>query len=201
MRRRCTGVILAGGSASRMGGAAKGLLEIGGRRLVDRVADALRPVTDDLILAGGPAGPHGPLPAVRVVPDEHPGRGPMAGLASALEASGGDILACAWDMPFIPSRLLAALRVAGEEGLEAVLPLDHEGRWQPLCAWYAPGALPAFTRALQAGSRASIESALEGRAVRLLDASTVAQFGDPAMIFLSVNTPADLAWARSRLPE
>ena len=38
--RRCTGAILAGGRAVRMGGKPKGLELVGGRRILDRVADA-----------------------------------------------------------------------------------------------------------------------------------------------------------------
>ncbi|NUS97800.1 MAG: NTP transferase domain-containing protein, partial [Gemmatimonadaceae bacterium] len=37
-----TGAILAGGRASRLGGRAKGLEVVSGRRMVDRVHDALR---------------------------------------------------------------------------------------------------------------------------------------------------------------
>ena len=37
----CTGAILAGGLGTRLGGARKGLLTVGGRRILDRVAEAL----------------------------------------------------------------------------------------------------------------------------------------------------------------
>src|SRR5262249_13595688 len=39
------GAILAGGQASRLGGRPKGLIEIGGRRMLDRIADLLTEVT------------------------------------------------------------------------------------------------------------------------------------------------------------
>ena len=38
---RVQGAVLAGGGATRMGGVPKGLLEVGGRRVLDRVIDAL----------------------------------------------------------------------------------------------------------------------------------------------------------------
>ena len=44
----CTGVILAGGAASRFGGLPKGLERVDGRRIIDRVASALREGSDDL---------------------------------------------------------------------------------------------------------------------------------------------------------
>ncbi|PYO56559.1 MAG: hypothetical protein DMD83_13790, partial [Candidatus Rokuibacteriota bacterium] len=39
---RVTGVIQAGGKSTRMGGRPKALMELGGRRIIDRVADVVR---------------------------------------------------------------------------------------------------------------------------------------------------------------
>ena len=50
MLSRCTGVILAGGANVRFGGARKGLVDVDGCRVVDRVFDAVRPATDELLL-------------------------------------------------------------------------------------------------------------------------------------------------------
>ena len=47
------GAILAGGSGTRMGGQAKGLLEIRQRRTVEWVADAIAPLVEDLVMVGG----------------------------------------------------------------------------------------------------------------------------------------------------
>ena len=47
---RITGVIQAGGRSTRMGGRPKALLELGGRRIIDRVAHVVRQVADDLLL-------------------------------------------------------------------------------------------------------------------------------------------------------
>ncbi|MEY4608770.1 MAG: MobA-like transferase domain, partial [Gemmatimonadota bacterium] len=41
----CTGVILAGGGATRFGGRPKGLEVVAGERIIDRVARGLRMVT------------------------------------------------------------------------------------------------------------------------------------------------------------
>ena len=47
---RCAGAILAGGGGTRLGAALKGLLEVGGERIVDRFARALAGAADDLLL-------------------------------------------------------------------------------------------------------------------------------------------------------
>ena len=40
---RVTGVVQAGGKSTRMGGQPKALLELGGRRIIERVVDAIAP--------------------------------------------------------------------------------------------------------------------------------------------------------------
>ena len=47
---RITGVIQAGGRSTRMGGEPKALLELGGKRIVERVVDALGAVLADLLV-------------------------------------------------------------------------------------------------------------------------------------------------------
>ena len=103
--RRCTGAILAGGRAVRMGGKPKGLELVGGRRILDRVADALRGATDAVILVANDPGADQWLPGVRVVPDLRPGHGPASGVHAALMATGTDVLVLAWDAPFVPAGL------------------------------------------------------------------------------------------------
>src|SRR6266566_84376 len=50
------GAILAGGAASRYGGAPKGLVTVAGRRILDRVVDAVQAVTGalPLLIANAP---------------------------------------------------------------------------------------------------------------------------------------------------
>jgi len=45
-----TGAIVAGGASSRFGGQAKGLLRVGGQRIIDRIASALRPVVETMAI-------------------------------------------------------------------------------------------------------------------------------------------------------
>src|SRR5688572_22108027 len=45
------GVVLAGGASRRLAGIPKGLELVGGSRVIDRVANALRAVSNDLLLA------------------------------------------------------------------------------------------------------------------------------------------------------
>ncbi|MFM8780507.1 MAG: molybdenum cofactor guanylyltransferase, partial [Gemmatimonadota bacterium] len=80
----CTGVILAGGGATRFGGRPKGLELVAGERIIDRVARALRMVTDDLLLVANAPDAARWLPGVRTVADVRLGEGALGGLHAAL---------------------------------------------------------------------------------------------------------------------
>jgi molybdenum cofactor guanylyltransferase len=193
---RCTGVILAGGVASRYDGRAKGLELVGGRRIVDRVANALAVACDDLLLVANAADAATWLPGVRVERDVVQGRGSLGGLHAALVHADSPIVVVAWDMPFVVSSLLAKLRQVGEEEApDAVLPESSEsGAVEPMCAWYAPSSLPIICRRLDKGllKLTSLAGALQARTLPYAD---VIRFGDADTLFMNVNTPADLAKA------
>jgi molybdopterin-guanine dinucleotide biosynthesis protein A len=199
-RRQVTGVVLAGGRASRLGGGAKGLERVGGARIVDRVAAALRASSDALLLAASPPDAPTWLPGVPVVPDALAGHGPLGGIHAALAHAGGPVLVVAWDMPFVPAALLVDLRALGERaGADAAVPGAPAGGApddvEPLCAYYDVGCLAPIERRLAAGAR-SLRGLLDDVCVARLDAARVAAHGDPAVLFANVNTPDDLERAR-----
>jgi molybdopterin-guanine dinucleotide biosynthesis protein A len=194
----CTGVILAGGGATRFGGAPKGLAQVGAMRIVDRVAASLRDASDALLLIANAPDASSWLRGVATHPDVRPGTGALGGLHAALTHASAPILLVAWDMPFVPSSLLRALRARGEAGADAVLPESDGSRRgvEPLCAWYAPSCLPAIEAALDAGERRVVAFHHAVRVERLpLDVVTT--FGDPGRIFSNVNTPDDLVAAHA----
>ena len=204
MSARCVGVLLAGGAARRFGGRPKGLATIGGARIADRVLVALEEATDSqLIVANDPRATDW-FPGRRVVPDETAGLGPLAGLATALEAANGaSALVAAWDMPFVTAALLRMLRTIGQEGegATAVVPVHGSDVWtEPLCAYYAPEALTVCRALLASGERraGALVAALPGS--RVIDDDALAPFGDPATLFASVDSPEQLATMGGRLP-
>ena len=194
---RCTGAIIAGGSASRLGGIPKGLLDVGGRRIVDRVADALRGECDALLMVANADDASGWLTDARVTRDARPGLGALGGIHAALTASGGDVVVMAWDMPFVSRALVQALRAASA-GVDAVVPVRTGSRWgvEPLCAWYGNACLTAVERAIDAGD-ARAGGWLEGVRVARLDDGALRSVGDPATLLFDVDTDTDLAEARA----
>jgi len=193
----CVGVVLAGGEASRFGGLPKGLAVVDGARIIDRVAAALREATDELLLVANDPAADAWLPGVRTATDLRRGEGALGGLHAALSHAGGHaVLVVAWDMPWVSAGLLRAVRARGEAGADAAMPESAtSGKGvEPLCAWYAPGCLPAIERRLDAGDR-RVVSFLDDVNVARLPAAEVSTWGDPARLFFNVNTPLDLVAA------
>lgn len=121
------GAILAGGRASRFG-SDKALALLDGRALIDRVADALRPQVDALVVIGRT---HPGIASARDRPA--PDLGPLGGLAGALHHAathGHDrVLSVPCDAPDLP-RDLSAMLAGGPAGQSRYLgDLPVVGLW------------------------------------------------------------------------
>jgi molybdenum cofactor guanylyltransferase len=188
------GAIIAGGSSSRFGGEPKGLLRINGVRIIDRVARALRGVTTDLLLVSNANDAPEWLPGVSTVSDIRPERGSLVGLHTALAHAQDDVMAVAWDMPFVTAELLELIRDRGRAEPFATVPEGERGL-EPFCALYTRACIPVFERALdQTALRMSSALSCLPSITRIstLDVSSV---GDPARLFFNVNDARDLAIA------
>jgi len=195
--------VLAGGAARRYGGVPKGLLTVGGRRILDRVVERLSAVTGALpVLVANAPDAVSWRPDLQTIADIRPGCGSLGGIYTAVTAGsaagGGPVLCVAWDMPFVPEALLSAL-VAGAAagGYDAFLPGSSGRRGlEPLCAVYGPACSRAIGRRLDNGELQAISFHPDVR-VGILPLAEVKAFGDPDELFFNVNTPADLARAEA----
>lgn len=192
--------MIAGGQAVRYGGTPKGLLEVGGRRILDRVTGALREAlrAPPILVANAPDAATW-VPGLTVVPDVVPGMGSLGGILTAVESLGA-VVCVAWDMPFVPAALLARL-AAGLAGADAVLPESGSRRGvEPLCAAYGPACAGAIRAALARGDQRAIGFHGDVRVSRL-PAAEVLKYGDPDVLFFNVNTPDDLQQAEALCPD
>lgn len=177
-------------------GTNKALLELGGQTIVAGTAQLLRPLTDDLFIVADDARPFASL-GLPVVPDLVPGSGSLGGIWTAVaRASHPFVLCVACDMPFLERPLLQALLAAPQPGDDAVMPRLPSGP-EPLLAVYGRGLLPAMERAV-AGGDLRIMNALREAHVRFLESEELDRLDPGRRSFLNVNTPTDLAAARSR---
>jgi molybdopterin-guanine dinucleotide biosynthesis protein A len=183
--------VVAGGAASRYGGSPKGLFEVGGRRILDRVVESLARATGapPAIIANAPDAASW-RPDLVVVPDVVPGQGALGGILTAVERF-APVVCLAWDMPFVPAGLLAAL-AARLDGADAALPESDSRRGvEPLCAAYGSACSPAIRAALERGEARAVGFHPYVRVARL-PREDVLQYGDPDVLFFNVNTPDDL---------
>jgi len=191
--------VLAGGAARRYGGSPKGLLTVGGRRILDRVVDAVQAVTGTPpLLIANASDAAAWRPDLKTLADARPGLGTLGGIYTAVTAAPGPVLCVAWDMPFVPEALLRVLCDRMATGsYDAVLP-ESSGRrgLEPLCAVYGPACASAIARRLDQGDLMAISFHADVR-VGIVPLAEVRRFGDPDELFFNVNTPDDLARAEA----
>ncbi|CUH76040.1 Molybdenum cofactor guanylyltransferase [Tritonibacter multivorans] len=203
------GVILAGGLATRMGGGDKGRLEIDGQSLLTRVRDRLAPQVAGLALnANGDADRFDDL-GLPVVPDSIEGfAGPLAGVLAGLdwaaEQGAEAIVTAAADTPFFPTdlvdRLLAAASGQAYPLVMATTPRTgnelKSGGGKRVNRHPTFGLWPV---SLRDDLRAELHNGL--RKVVLWtdkhDGREVLFPADPFDPFFNVNTPEDLAQAKT----
>jgi molybdopterin-guanine dinucleotide biosynthesis protein A len=172
-------IVLAGGSGSRMDGADKAALTVGGTTLLDRVL-ATVPGAATVIVVGAPRPTQRPVTWTREQPA---GTGPAAAARAGLALVDAErVVLLAADLPFLTAetvdRLLAAATPAG-----AVL-VDDEGRSQWLTSAWPTDVLRAAALTPGGSLRAALgplqpaEVPVDGREV------------------LDCDTPHDLARAR-----
>ncbi|MCY3599392.1 MAG: molybdenum cofactor guanylyltransferase [Gemmatimonadetes bacterium] len=225
-------VIVAGGRSRRLG-RDKPLVEIGGRTVLSRILEATAQFADVVLAvrevppfrralaaegwepgaAGAEsAGPPGSVAlrspegrALLVVPDPVPDLGPLAGVASGLEAARGAIcVVLAGDLPFVTPELVDRLsrELAIDADLDAVVP-HARGRAQPLCAAYRRevGRLARRLLSLTAASddpSPSMMSFLDRLRLRQVRAGDFPAGVDLRASTRGVDVPDDLVWAARR---
>jgi molybdopterin-guanine dinucleotide biosynthesis protein A len=189
-----SGVIFAGGRATRLGGVAKPLLDVGGLTIIERIVDAVRPLVDELIAVVNDDALVG-RPELRVVRDPDPHAGVLPALRAGLEAARGELcLVIAGDMPFVSGPLLERLADLAD-GYDLALPVV-DGQAEPLHAVYRrEQCIPAIEAALARGERRMIAFHRDVR-VREVAEQELRRVDPQLRSFFNVNTAEDLEEAR-----
>jgi molybdopterin-guanine dinucleotide biosynthesis protein A len=191
-RSRVTGVVLAGGRSSRLG-RDKAVLELDGEPLLTRVVRTLSDLAAEVLVLGPPERAIHARGA-RVIPDKHPGDGPLPALATALREMRGDrMIAVATDMPLLNAGLLAYL-LDRSEGSDVTVPRVG-GRTQQLHAVYARGCLPAIEAQL-ARDDLRVDGFFRSVRTLVIEEEEIARLDPKFLSFRNVNTEAD--WAEVR---
>ena len=168
-------------------GTDKSRLLIAGKSFAQLIADTLFKVTTSVTMVGHEAED----PRLKVTMDHYPGWGALGGLHAALTACKTDwslVVAC--DLPFVTAELLSHLASKRSEH-EAVVPVQSDGRPQPLCALYRiDSCLPQASKLIESGHRRPLD-VLERVKTRWVPFSDLSSMEHSQKFFLNINTPED----------
>ncbi|MFD7015059.1 NTP transferase domain-containing protein [Streptomyces sp. NPDC059161] len=188
-------VVLAGGAATRLGGADKPGLSVGGRALLDRVLTACSGAATTVVV-GGRRDTARPVKWAR---EDPAGGGPLAALDAGLRHTTADsVLVLSADLPFLAAPAVDALLDAlGRTGHDGVLCTDPDGRDQPLVAVYRAEPLRRELALL-----VTRHGSLAGLPLRLLTGGLdLARIDAGPLASFDCDTWEDLAAARARIRE
>ncbi len=188
MNATITGVILAGGQGRRMGGADKGLQELGGRPMAAHVLERLAPQVGAVLISANRNLERYAELGCPVLPDTLDGyAGPLAGLQAALAQATTPLLVTApCDSPFLPADLVARLHdgLVAQQAELAVACAD--GRAHRAFCLLRRELLPGLDAFLAAGER---RVGLWHASLKVAEVD----FSDEAGAFGNINTTEDLA--------
>lgn len=180
--------ILAGGRATRLGGADKAWLQRDGMAQIEWLVARYRGRVTEVLVGANRAPERYVRAGWRVVPDRRPGLGPVGGLDAVAEACRtGWLLTLPVDLdvppPDLPERLRSATNGQG------ACALDDDGLQPLVCLWRVPALREALADAL----------ARERHAVHPIVASAaLAHVRFAGLRFGNLNTPEDLVAAGIR---
>lgn len=182
-------LILAGGASSRMG-QDKALLDIAGQSLLQRMLELVAAAGLQATVVGREATADDNWLGIA---DEHPGQGPLAGLATGLRVVQQDACLLAVDLPLLRLEDLHWLlqQAQGEHGM-----MPHNGSGlEPCCAIYKAACLPLIDAVLVSGKRSLHALCAAG------------DFSQPLIppnrqdSFINCNTPDDVQRIRAHLKD
>lgn len=188
-----TAAIIAGGQATRLGGADKSGLIVMGQTILQRQLAVLAPLVDEILIVVDceERGMRFADLGIPVHVDRVHGAGALGGIYTALECASSDrVLTIACDLPFLDGGLLALLieRSAHADGAWVKTPRGAE----PLLACYQRAAGTVMRQAIDAGRLKAADLSLVLR-IEEVGLWEVARFGPPDRLLTNVNTPDEYA--------
>ncbi len=188
---KATSIILAGGKNLRLG-KSKALETVGGKSLIERVIERLRPLTNRILVVTSREQLDLPNAfEVEVLEDIYPDKGPLGGIYAGLlasESSHSIVVAC--DMPFLNTELLRYM-LGLSRGFDAVVPRLEEGMIEPLHAIYSKSCLGNMETQLES-SKLGVNSFLKTVRVRYVERAESQRLDPHLLSFFNINYQSDL---------
>ena len=185
-----TGIILAGGRASRMGGANKAFIEVGGERLIDRTMRIYRALFGEILIST-----NSPLDYLefdaRIITDIYRGKGPLGGIHAGLfHASCEQAFVSACDMPYLSETFIRHL-IERAEGYDLVVPVTERGP-ESLHAIYSRKCLPVIESQIER-DELKVARLFRKFRTREIGQDEIRRFDPDGRLFANLNRPDDIA--------
>jgi len=186
----CSGVILAGGLNSRFSGRNKAMIDIGGRRILDRIYAVFTEIFEEIVLVT-----NDPLQYsewdMTMTSDIFSIRSSLTGIHAGLFCiSNPYTFVAACDAPFLKKELIQALIGQITPKADVIIPETSAGL-EPLCAVYSKQCLKPIERNLILQKFRIREIFRQLRVKKMSE--TFLRETDPELVsFLNINTPAEL---------
>jgi molybdopterin-guanine dinucleotide biosynthesis protein A len=183
-----TGVVLAGGQGSRMGGVDKGLQEFRGRPMVAHVIERLAPQVQEILINANRNAEAYARFGHRVIADEIEGfAGPLAGFERGLAHAATElVLTVPCDSPFLPPDLVARMSFALEREDAQVAVAQTGAQVHPVFCLMRRDVHDSLRQFLASGQRKIDRWYPSLRA-------TIVDFGDEPDAFVNINTLDELS--------
>jgi molybdopterin-guanine dinucleotide biosynthesis protein A len=182
-----TGIVLAGGSNTRFP-LIKGLVKVGGERIIERTVRILREFCDEIIISTNCPENYFYL-REKMVGDLYPMAGPAVGIFSALLHSSNDrnfVVAC--DMPFIKRELIQYIIDVQSDA--PVVICSRRGYIDPLFGLYRKRLLPVLESHLQRGNTPLYRIIMSGE-THIIHEEEILRLDAGMSSFVNINTPQD----------
>ena len=187
MLENVTGVILAGGRATRMGGQDKGLIEIAGKTIVERIARQLSTQVPVVLINANRNLDRYQKFGHSVIADElEHFQGPLAGMVTALRSIQNEwLLTVPCDGPFLAGDYASKMMQAADRQSVSLVVASDGKRLQPVYALIRKSLVDSLDAFLQSGER---------KIDRWYAQQSYAEvsFVDKWQMFTNINTPEQL---------
>lgn len=188
-----TGVILAGGKATRFSGINKSFIEVKSLPIIERQLEIFRRLFDEIIIVTNDPAPYLKYGTV-VVSDLVKGKGPLGGIYTALNYAKSDkcfIAAC--DMPFLSEKLISHMMKNIGRGW-IFTPERESGdnpRYEPMHSIYSKKCLSSV-RKMVMSDKLKISHLFEELRAKVLTIDEAKMFDPELVSFKNINSSADL---------
>lgn len=190
MEYNISGVILAGGENKRFGGRSKTDILIEGKPIIERIAESIRDLFDELIIVSNEPGKYNKFSRFRIVSDIFPKAGPLGGLHASIKASTKKaVFVFGGDMPFLDKTLICSqIDEFFKYKCDALVPVVNSLP-EPLHSIYSNTILENLEKYLSEKPDRTVHNFLSEIDTHYLKMS---QTEEVIRSFTNINSPADL---------